>query len=225
MSSVRWLAVVCVSCGFVGCSSQPAPAPAEQPRATSQPRADERAAATGGAFDYFLLTLSWSPEYCHSHRGAAQCAARSTFVLHGLWPENRDGTYPENCSTAPLPDNTPGADVYPDPRLARHEWQAHGTCSGMDPATYFGTAGAALRSVKVPDAFQQMSGPQALAPDNIAQMFAQANPGLPQGSVAVSCNNGYLTAVEVCMDKSLHGIACGQGLHSCNASRVKVPAP
>src|ERR1700760_5008278 len=58
-----------------------------------------------GVFDYYLLTLSWSPEYCLAHPTDAQCASQPGFVMHGLWPENTNGTYPEACSKAPGPSN------------------------------------------------------------------------------------------------------------------------
>ena len=86
----------------------------------------------GSGFDYYLLNLSWSPEFCHSHPDAPECATHSTFVLHGLWPQNYDGTYPENCSSASGPSD-PAAyrDIYPDQGLLQHEWRTHGTCSGL----------------------------------------------------------------------------------------------
>ena len=81
-------------------------------------------------FDYYLLNLSWSPEFCHSHPNAAECGTHAAFVLHGLWPQKNDGFYPENCSSEPGPtDPATYKDIYPDEGLLRHEWQAHGTCS------------------------------------------------------------------------------------------------
>ena len=57
----------------------------------------------GGRFDYYLLALSWSPEYCHSHTGSPQCAPGKhfTFVVHGLWPEYNSGSGPEHCGSEP----------------------------------------------------------------------------------------------------------------------------
>src|SRR5579859_4381594 len=93
--------------------------------------AQSSAVPVGSGFDYYLLNLSWSPEFCYSHRDAPECAAHHTFVLHGLWPQNFDGTYPENCSGAPGPaDPSSFSDVYPDAGLLQHEWKTHGTCSG-----------------------------------------------------------------------------------------------
>ena len=194
--------------------------PRQGPRTTEA--AQPATSSSGGAgFDYFLLNLSWSPEFCFSHRSDPQCAAHPGFVLHGLWPENRDGTYPENCGSAPLPDPL-AAGAYPDARLARHEWQAHGTCSGMDASTYFHTAQRAFQSVHIPPALQTGGAPTTMSADQIIGLFTDSNPGMPRESLALSCHNGYLSAVEVCVDKKLHAMACGAGVRSCNAARLKV---
>src|SRR5271168_2887119 len=90
---------------------------------------------TPGAFDYYLLTLSWSPEFCHSpaHASKPECQSRHRgFVVHGLWPQYAQGGYPENCSSAPgLSSPSEMADLMPDAGLVAHEWSTHGTCSGL----------------------------------------------------------------------------------------------
>ena len=45
--------------------------------------------AEPGTFDYYLLSLSWSPAYCLSDPGAAECNGprRFGFIVHGLWPQ------------------------------------------------------------------------------------------------------------------------------------------
>src|SRR5215831_3900780 len=58
------------------------------------------------AFDYYVLSLSWSPEHCAEpagHSDTQQCASTRhfAFVLHGLWPQYASG-YPESCSPTPL---------------------------------------------------------------------------------------------------------------------------
>lgn len=184
-----------------------------------------QSAASAASFDFYLLNLSWSPEYCQSHPTAAECAAHSTFVLHGLWPENKDGSYPENCSTAPGPaDPSQYSDIYPDPGLLAHEWQTHGTCSGLSADAFFQLARAAFHSVTIPATFNTITSQQSLPPDQIVGLFTASNPAIPGSSFVVSCGNNYLTAVEVCLDKSLHAVACS-GVRSCSASTVRIPAP
>ncbi|HEX4156451.1 MAG TPA: ribonuclease T2 [Acidobacteriaceae bacterium] len=176
-------------------------------------------------FDYYLLNLSWSPEFCYFHPTAAECAQRAGFVLHGLWPENADGTYPESCSAAPGPANpSQYSDLYPDPTLLEHEWQTHGTCSGLSPDAFFSTARAALHSIVIPPTLAHLDHQISLPPVQILNLFTQSNPSLLNFNLALSCGHNYLTAVEVCLDKQLHPTACGQ-VRSCRATTVRIPSP
>ncbi len=198
-------------------------APAGPADTTSHVNALNAASASG--FDFYLLNLSWSPEFCHGHPSAIECAARSAFVLHGLWPENTNGSYPENCSNAPGPaDPSQFKDIYPDPGLLQHEWRAHGTCSGLSADAFFQTARSAVRSVTIPSTLNTLTSQLSLPPDQIVDLFTTANPAIPRSSFVVSCGNNYLTAIEVCLDKGLHPVPC-TGIRSCRANAVRIPAP
>ena len=180
---------------------------------------------SGSSFDFYLLNLSWSPEFCHGHPNAIECAARSTFVLHGLWPENTDGSYPENCSNAPGPtDPSQFKDIYPDPGLLQHEWRTHGTCSGLSADAFFQTARSADRSVTIPSTLNTLTSQISLPPDQIIDLFTAGNPAIPRSSFVVSCGNNYLTAVEICLDKNLRPVPCA-GVRSCRANTVRIPPP
>ncbi len=214
-----------------GCSSNP-PQSQEKPPAASAPQPQTPAPSPaiaaktpGQQFDFYLLNLSWSPEFCHSHPSDIECTNHSTFVLHGLWPENTDGTYPQNCSNAPGPANPAQySDIYPDPGLLEHEWKTHGTCSGLTADAFFTTARTAFRTVILPATLTQINHQISLPPDKIIGLFTTANPDIPASSLVISCGNNYLTAVEVCLDKSLHATACGQ-IRSCKANTVRIPPP
>src|SRR5882724_1225756 len=43
-------------------------------------------------YDYFLLTLSWAPDFCKAHPTdkTAECKVgnKMGFVVHGLWPQD-----------------------------------------------------------------------------------------------------------------------------------------
>jgi ribonuclease T2 len=211
---------------LTACNPRPAPAPEPKPPARSSSQAIAQATPAGPQnFDYYLLNLSWSPEFCHSHPGAIECARHSTFVLHGLWPQNADGTYPQNCSNAPGPaDPSQYADIYPDPGLLQHEWQTHGTCSGLSADAFFTAARTAFQSFTIPPTLSQLNHQISLPPTQILSLVTQSNPSLASQSLALSCGNNYLTAVEVCLDKQLHPTACGP-VRSCRANTVRIPAP
>jgi ribonuclease T2 len=214
---------------LAACNPRPAPSPEPKPPARSSEAAaqvnDQPAAAAKQNFDYYLLNISWSPEYCHSHPSDIQCARHSTFVLHGLWPQNTNGSYPQNCSSAPGPsDPSKYSDIYPDPGLLQHEWKTHGTCSGLSPDAFFTTARQAFQSVTVPPTLASLNHQISLPPAKIIDLVTQSNPALTSQNLAISCGNNFLTAVEVCFDKTLQPTQCGQ-VQACRANSVKIPSP
>ncbi len=183
-----------------------------RPAADSQP----------GNFDFYLLTLSWSPEFCATHPGSNECATHPGFVVHGLWPQNTDGTYPENCSNAAGPSNPQQyLNLIPTLSLIQHEWATHGTCSGLAPDPYFGEIRSAFHQVKIPSAFAGNNPPASAPPGAVLDQFAATNPDWPQGSLALSCGRNYLTAVEVCLSKTLTPETC-QNVPTCGATVVKI---
>jgi ribonuclease T2 len=210
---------------LTACSPPPRPAPEPAPRPHPAGAAFALPASDAQNFDYYLLNLSWSPEFCYSHRNAAECASHPTFVLHGLWPQNTDGTYPQNCSMTPGPaDPSQYSDIYPDPGLLQHEWHTHGTCSGLAPDAFFTAARAAFRSFAVPPTLAQLNRQISLPPAQILDLVTQANPKIPSSSLTLSCGNNYLTAIEICLNKSGQPTPCGP-IRSCRANTIRIPPP
>lgn len=216
------LVVLMVAAFVSACKSNPGTAP-NGGSGTAQPNA--QSTGVGSGFDFYLLNLSWSSEFCHSHPDAQECAAHATFVLHGLWPQNNDGSYPQNCSNASGPANPATySDIYPEAVLLEHEWRTHGTCSGLSPDAFFTTARNAYRSVRIPAELSGLTSQTSMPPAEILGLFTDANPGITRANLALSCGNNYLTAVEVCLDKGLHPIPC-PNVRSCRANVVKIPPP
>jgi ribonuclease T2 len=188
------------------------------------------ATGTPGQFDYYLLTLSWSPTYCLTHQqDRGQCGGKGYgFVLHGLWPQFDAGSWPEFClSDAPLPPDAAriGNALYPSPKLMEHEWQRHGTCSGLDAAGYFRTADRALAAVHTPSMFEAPPSNQSMTGAQIAATFHEANPSIPADGLIVACGRGELSEVRVCLTRDLTPRSCGTGVrNSCPAAPVDVPA-
>jgi len=213
---------------LAACTPRPEPTPEPNPRpriAASSLQAADLRAANPQNFDYYLLNLSWSPEFCYSHPNATECASHPGFVLHGLWPQNTDGTYPQNCSQRPGPSNpSQYADIYPDSGLLQHEWRTHGTCSGLSPDAFFAAARTAFHSIAIPTQLTSLDHQISMPPSQILGLFATANPAITNSSLALSCGNNYLTAVEVCMNKRFQPINCGP-IRSCRANAVRIPPP
>ncbi len=224
-----------IALSLTGCqqpTSTPGPTTSPQPTYRpdrEQPPSESRRSRRGrgedqnASFDFYLLNLSWSPEFCHSHPDAAECAQHRAFTLHGLWPQRLNGGYPEHCSDEPGPqDPARFRDIYPDAGLLRHEWQKHGTCSGLDPDTFFQKARAATNNLRIPSQLTGLDHPISMPPEAILSLFLESNPSLPRASLALSCGNNFLTAVELCLDKQLHPMSCGS-IRSCRANTVRIP--
>jgi ribonuclease T2 len=147
---------------------------------------DAIAGGAGSHFDFYLLNLSWSPEFCVAHPSGVECSQHRGFIVHGLWPQNSDGSYPQHGGSRPRPKNPAAwADVMPDGGLMRHEWQTHGTCTPYDAYTYFGMIRKAFRQVQVPAVYVDGTQAAMLAPAAILADFAKVNPGFPAGSLAL----------------------------------------
>lgn len=168
-----------------------------------------------GAFDFYVLALSWSPGFCDAGgaaRSPDQCAdgRRLGFVVHGLWPQNAQG-YPADCDPGsrvpPRAVLDTVRDLYPDLGLARYEWRKHGTCTGLSPTAYFAAVRQARAGIVVPPAMQAPDEPSDVAPIEIARGFMAANPGLHRESIAVTCRSSELEEVRLCLAKDLRGYA------------------
>src|SRR3954453_16898075 len=130
---------------LAACNPKPKPVPEPVPRPHATALAAQPPARQN--FDSYLLNLSWSPEFCHSHPNATECAQHAAFVLHGLWPQNNYGDYPHDCSAEPGPrDPAAFSDIYPDAGVLNHEWRKHGTCSVLSPDAFFTLARQASQS-------------------------------------------------------------------------------
>jgi len=181
-----------------------------------------------GKFDYYVMSLSWSPTFCETHETNPQCDKHFGFVLHGLWPQFQAGGYPQHCSTAEnLTDaaRTLGVTVFPTEDLMVHEWQTHGTCNGSSALDYFNAAKNAHESVSVPPALEPGDKTKTLTGQQLSKLVRDANPAITAKSLALICGNKELAEVRVCLSKDdLKPRPCGNKVSSsCGTGAVKVP--
>ncbi len=170
-------------------------------------------ADTPGRFDYYVLSLSWSPQYCASEAraGDLQCSRPYAFVVHGLWPQHERG-WPRDCGRGAYLSDSLIADVLrfmPSKSLVIHEWKKHGVCSGLAARDYFATTERAYQSIHIPAAYRV---PQQALTRTVPQLegdFLAANPALKSEGIAVQCSSRYLREVQVCLTRDLQPRACG----------------
>jgi len=198
--------------------------------------AQDRRQNAPGEFDFYVLSLSWSPSFCAqaAERGnnrrsqQAQCGGRPfSFVVHGLWPQYERG-FPEYCQrSAEWLDRkimTSMLDLMPAPGLIFNEWKKHGTCSGLRARAYFETLRKARAAIKIPDEFLQLSQPKTIAPGELEEAFVKVNPGMSSSAVSVTCDSKRLSEVRICLSKNLQFRACEEiDRHACRRDKVLMP--
>jgi len=188
-----------------------------------------------GEFDFYVLSLSWSPSYCEQasergHNGRSQqiqCGRPYAFVVHGLWPQYERG-FPNYCQrpSPRLARNimTSMLDLMPAPGLIFNEWDKHGTCSGLDQRAYFETVRKARAAVKIPAEYLDLQQEKTVAPAQLEQDFIKANPGLSSAAIAVTCDRNRLGEVRICLSKDLQFRACEEiDRRACRRDSVVMP--
>lgn len=187
---------------------------------------------TGSGFDFYVLSLSWSPSYCEAEGEEAnrqQCKAVRpyAFVVHGLWPQYERG-YPQDCETAEpkVADETLRTlyDIVPSAGLIRHEWRKHGTCSGLSQSDYFEVLRKARQAVQVPKEFFRLQQYRTVVPSDVETSFLQSNPGMGAAGIAVTCDKRYLREVRICMTRELAFRDCDEvDRRSCKIAKAVMP--
>ena len=229
MAAIAALALL-AACDPAGSKSPPG-APAADATDDDRPPLPE----PPGAFDFYVLSLSWSPSYCEAEGERAnrqQCAEERDlgFVTHGLWPQHERG-WPEYCASRE-PDRVPDAlvarylDLIPSAGLIGHQWRKHGTCTGLAQTDYLATVRAARNAVSLPAALADTKARQRVDPDEVERDFLAANPGLAADGIAVTCESGLLREVRICLTKALAFRACPEvDRRACRAPGTDMPAP
>jgi ribonuclease T2 len=178
-----------------------------------------------GAFDYYVLSLSWSPNWCALEgdaRNSQQCDDDADFgwVLHGLWPQYESG-YPSYCPVTQRPPSrsmtTAMADIMGTSGLAWYQWKKHGVCSGLSASDYYALARLAYSRVTRPDVFRKLDKPVRLPAKVVEQAFLRANPGLHPDAITITCTSGHIQEARICLSRDLEPRRCGGDVrHDCS---------
>lgn len=151
------------------------------------------------AFDFFKLA--------EFHDG-------DRYTVHGLWPTRASGSWPEFCAGPPF--NATALDGL-QPRLEqdwpnyfgsslalhRHEYQRHGTCSGLTELQYFSAALAAYERYSLNSLLQPSAVPP---PVSTLRALFLARYGVPLGHSR--SRHGRAFEAAFCLDKRLQLMPC-----------------
>ncbi|WP_372837763.1 ribonuclease T [Phaeovulum sp.] len=164
-----------------------------------------------GDFDYYVMSLSWSPNWCAmtgDARADPQCDTRHdfSFTLHGLWPQYESG-WPSWCHTSerdPTRSETAAmADIMGGSGLAWYEWQKHGRCTGLSAQQFFAASRQAYESIVIPKVFQNLDRDVRLPASVVEDAFLEVNGALQQDMITITCKQGMIQEVRICLTKEL----------------------
>lgn len=184
-------------------------------------------------FDFYVLSLSWSPTYCATQQGgrsSQQCdgGERYGFIVHGLWPQYEAG-YPEFCRNRE-PQRVPNAlgetlfDIMPSMGLIGHQWRKHGSCTGLSQKEYLAETRKAYDRVRIPETLAEGEKQLTLSTAQIEGAFVAANPGMTTRGIAASCEGRQLEEVRICLTKDLQFRDCAEvDRRGCQRSQIDVP--
>jgi ribonuclease T2 len=196
-------------------------------------------APVSGQFDYYVLSLSWAPEFCAQPGEAGanpivnnprECASGRgiAFVVHGLWPESREGKSPESCGPAKTVSKRLVNDLLPymlSPGLIQHEWATHGTCTGLMQDDYFTKVLLARSAVQIPVQITSITGTETESPSQIEEQFEGSNPVFPPGAFRTACRSGAFTEIRACFNKGLKARACTASAGECTSPTLTIRPP
>jgi ribonuclease T2 len=199
-------------------------------------RAAARDTRRTGDFDYFVLSLSWSPTYCESSDGVAdrqQCSPgrRFAFVVHGLWPQYDSG-WPEYCATGETRVPQSIIDdmlaIMPSKPLIIHEWKKHGSCAGLAMSDYFRATKMLFAKVRIPARYLSPGAAIVTTPQQLVSDFVKSNRDLTADMLSVQCGNARdrarLSELRICLDRHGNFSQCGANEdRQCRARQLVMP--
>lgn len=170
-----------------------------------------------GEFDYYVLALSWTPSWCAIEgdaRGSEQCAPGQGygFTLHGLWPQYETG-WPSFCPSVERPPSRRQTgdmvDIMGSSGLAWHQWRKHGVCTGLGARDYFALSRLAYERVTRPALLRQTEQAYRLPASVIEGAFLEENADLAPDMLTVTCRDGRIQEVRICLTRELEPRQCG----------------
>ena len=159
-----------------------------------------------GQFDFYVLSLSWSPILlrwrCRARRPQRQCAVRAaTLFFRRSWAVADAGAAADFQRMGP----------------PRHLFRPIAT-------RLFRDVRKARAVVKIPPKFTDLKEPLSVTPHAVEEAFVKANPGLSASAMAIGCDARRLTEVRLCLSKDLHFRDCAEiAKRSCRRAELTMP--
>lgn len=174
-----------------------------------------------GEFDHYVLALSWVPAYCEADgddRNDPRChdGRGLGWALHGLWPQHQGGRWPEYCQSSQRdPSRRETRDqawLFGTSGSAWHQWNKHGSCTGLSARNFYRLVEEAVERVELPEIFENINRELSVDPNVVEAAFMEANPDLTHDMIVTSCRGDDLVELRVCLTRDLEPRNCDRAM-------------
>lgn len=182
-----------------------------------------------GRFDYYVLALSWSPNWCATEgakRRSEQCDPNKGFgwVVHGLWPQYERG-WPSYCRNPARPPSRgmtkAQSDLFGSSGAAWYQWKKHGVCAGLEARDYYALVRRAYEQVNRPEVLRKLTNPVRLPAAVVEEAFLQANPDWTPDMLTITCKGDRIQEARLCLTKNLKPRVCARDVaRDCRAQKA-----
>jgi ribonuclease T2 len=115
-------------------------------------------------------------------------------------------------------------DLMPAPGLIYHEWNQHGTCSGLKSGEYFKLVRKARARVVIPPQYIHPEIPLRVIPAQVISAFLTANERLKPAGIIIECDRKRLREVRICFSHDLKFRDCSRtGRRVCCTDLLTMP--
>jgi len=181
-------------------------------------------------FAFYFLVRQWPFNFCSTKQCYIAPTEEAGFTLHGLWP-NLDNycreDFPETCDSSDFDDSKIPGDVLDDMKTMwpsytndndcfhNHEWQCHGTCSGLSQGDYFASVINLHKQYNIAEALENSQQSIKASDQPVSQAdFTQALTDAFGYAPVLHCHNdkssgnSYISEVFQCVDQNMQVMDC-----------------
>ena len=164
--------------------------------------------------DRWVMTLSWSPQYCEQHKGSTepQCTGEFYLVNFGLQAARKvgDQSLGDSCPNVELPENEEDRWMWtvPNRERIRYVWDLQGASTEIGLTAYYAKMDYASRRVELPPEFAGIERRVSLTSDQVKAAFLALNPAMTDQSIELECEARWLSEVRVCFDDEMQFVQC-----------------
>jgi ribonuclease T2 len=116
-------------------------------------------------------------------------------------------------------------DIMPSERLVQHEWDTHGTCSGLSAPDYFSIVRAASKTIRIPMEYSNARSWRRVRAGDVEAAFKLANPNLDSHEIAVAKRGNNMSEVRICLTLDLVPRACPEVDNDGVADDIRLAMP